>query len=162
MSQDFDSQLEAAIQRGQQRIESRVRSEREAELTIEEIRKRHTEFRLILSEHIETALKKLAHHFPGFRFETIYGSRGWGAAVFRDDIDRGANGKAGSFYSRLEITVRPLNEFNLVNITGKGTIRNKEVLDWNFYENISAARAEIFLQTTDRWILEFAELFAAR
>lgn len=162
MDDNFDAELEAAIKRGQQRNESRLRSERVAEMSLEEIRKRHTEFRLTLSDHIEAGLKKLANHFPGFRYETIYGSRGWGGAVFRDDIDRGTNGRTGTFYSRLEMTVRPLNEFNLVNISGKGTIRDKEVLDWNFYENISVANQEVFKQTLDRWVLEFAELFAAK
>ena len=63
----------------------------------EQIRNRHTEFRLSLSEYIETGLNKLANHFPGFQYETIYGHRGWGGAVARNDIDRGPDGRTGTF-----------------------------------------------------------------
>jgi hypothetical protein len=162
MDPDFDNQLEAAIKRGQARNQAMHKSKREAALSAEEIRQRHNDFRLQLSDHIERSLKKLMNHFPGFRYETLYGSRGWGGAISRDDIGRGSSGRTGTFYSRLEITVRPLNEFNLVNITGKGTIRDKEVLDWNHFENISETDSVAFEQTIDRWVLEFAELFAAR
>lgn len=159
---DFESELEAAIKRGQQRVELRQHSARQAELSVEEFRNRHNEFRLNLSEHIELGLKKLANHFPGFDYETIYGSRGWGGAVSRNDIDRGPKGRAGSFFSRLELTVRPPNEFNVVNIAGKGTIRDKELFNWNHYENIIDAKQSAFEKMIDKWMLEFAELFAAR
>lgn len=159
---DFDSELEAAIQRGQQRNELQQQTARLAEMSAEEIRKRHNEFRLNLSEHIESCLKKLEIHFPGFEYETIYGERGWGGAVSRNDLDRGRNGRAGSFFSRLEMTVRPQNEFNVVNIAGKGTIRDKELFNWNHYENISDAKQDSFEQMIDKWILQFAEQFAAR
>lgn len=162
MEPEFDDQLEAAIRRGQSRNLARQKINRDAEMSAEDLKKRHNDYRLQLSDHIELALKKLINHFPGFRYETIYGSRGWGGAISRDDIDRGSSGKASSFYSRLEITVRPLNEFNLVNITGKGTIRDKEVLNWNFFEHIADTNPSAFEQTVDRWVLEFAELFAAR
>jgi hypothetical protein len=159
---DFERELEAAIERGQQRNEQRQHSEKLAEMTAEQIRIRHTEFRLSLSEHIELCLKKLENHFPGFEYETIYGSRGWGGAVSRNDLDRGPTGRAGSFFSRLEITVRPQSEFNVVNIAGKGTIRDKEICHWNHFEAIADAKNEVFEEMIDKWILEFAEQFAAR
>lgn len=162
MENDFQNQLEAAIERGQQKSERESRSAKEQSLSSEEIRRRHNDFRLDLSDHIEQGLKQLAQHFPGFKYETIYGTRGWGGALSRDDIDRGPDGRTGTFFSRIEITVKPLNEFNLVNIAGKGTIRDKELLTWNHYDNISQADQAVFQKTIDRWILEYAELFAAR
>lgn len=162
MDNDFEQRLEAAIQRGQRKNLNRQQTARESEMTAEQLRNQHNEFRLSLSDYIEAGLKKLANHFPGFRYETLYGNRGWGGALSRDDIDRGADGKAGTFFSRIEITVRPQNEFNLVNIVGKGTIRDKEVLNWNFFQPVVEAEVGTFEQRIDQWMLEFAELFAAR
>lgn len=162
MEDDFERQLEAAIQRGQKRSISRQVSTRQSEMTAEQIRNQHNEFRLNLSEYIEQGLKKLANHFPGFKYETIYGNRGWGGAISRDDIDRGPDGKTGTFFSRIEITVRPQNEFNLVNVTGKGTIRDKEVFNWNFFQSVAEAQMETFEKTIELWMLEYAEVFAAR
>ena len=80
----------------------------------------------------------------------------------RQDIDRGPDGRAGSFFTRVEITVRPQNEFNVVNIAGKGTIRDKEIFSWNYFEEIEHAKQETFETMLDKWILQFAETFAAR
>ena len=159
---DFDNELEAAIERGRKSGQARQSSARRAEMTAEQIRNRHNDFRLHLSDHIEKCLRKLANHFPGFAYETIYGSRGWGGAIARNDLDRGPDGRAGSFFSRLEITVRPQNEFNVVNISGKGAIRDKEVLSWNHFEDILDADQNVFEKLIDAWVLEFAEQFAAR
>lgn len=159
---DFENKLREAIERGQNRNAARVNAEKKATITKEDIRNRHNEFRLNLSEHIETSFKKLASHFPGFDYETLYGEKGWGGALSRNDIDRGPDGKAGSFFSRVEITVRPQNEFNVVNITGKATIRDKEIFNWNHFEDILDANQESFTELIDTWILQFAETFAAR
>ncbi len=159
---DFDKNLEKAIERGRQRSESAQNSAKQMAMSAEEVRNRHNEFRLHLSDHIEECLKKLANHFPGFDYETIYGSKGWGGAVNRNDLDRGPDGRAGSFFSRVEITVRPQNEFNVVNIWGKGTIRDKEIFTWNHFVDITAAKNEEFEAIIDKWVLEFAERFATR
>jgi hypothetical protein len=159
---DFESKLREAIERGQTRNAARTSAEKKEAMTKEEIRNRHNEFRLNLSEHIESSFKQLAAHIPGFEYKMIYGSKGWGGALSRDDIDRGPDGKAGSFFSRIEITVRPQNEFNVVNIVGKGTIRDKEIFNWNHYEDILASDQKAFTDMIDKWILQFAEAFAAR
>ena len=159
---DFESELEKAIQRGNSIGKANVEADKQALNTKEQLRNRHTEFRLNLSEHIEAGFRKLANHFPGFEYETIYGHRGWGGAVARNDIDRGPDGKAGSFFSRVEITVRPQNEFNVVNICGKGAIRDKEIFTWNHFVDIAEADQADFKSTIDKWILEYAEQFAAR
>ncbi len=159
---NLDDQIKQAIQRAQNRSSTRKDSEHQAKLSREELKNRHNEFRLNLSDHIEKSLKKLIEHFPGFEYETIYGSRGWGGAIARDDITRGSTGKSGSFFSRVEITVRPLNEFNVVNITGKGTVHNKEIFSWNHFKDIPDSDQTEFIEKIDSWILQYAEQFAAR
>lgn len=159
---DFDDELEKAIQRGQQLSQARNETAKQEAVTAEEIRGKHTAFRLSLSEHIEHCLKRLANHFPGFDYETIYGSRGWGGAVSRNDLQRGPDGKAGSFFSRIELTVRPQNEFNVVNIAGKGTIRDKEMFTWNHFDDVLDCDQDEFQKRIDAWVLQYAEQFAAR
>jgi len=111
---DFDKKLENAIERGQQRHTRLKDAEKQKALSVEDLRNRHNEFRLDLSEYIEVNLNKMAQHFPGFEYETLYGSKGWGGAIHRNDLDRGDDGKAGSFFSRIELTVKPQNEYNVV------------------------------------------------
>ncbi|MDA8563043.1 hypothetical protein N9L06_01185 [Mariniblastus sp.] len=159
---DFDNELQKAIQRGQQLSQSRNAAAKQEALTAEEIRTSHTAFRLHLSDHIENCLKRLANHFPGFEYETIYGSRGWGGAVSRNDLTRGPDGKSGSFFSRIELTVRPQNEFNVVNIAGKGTIRDKEMFSWNHFDDVHGCDKTEFEKRIDAWVLQYAEQFAAR
>jgi hypothetical protein len=159
---DFDSELEKAIERGQQRSAVRNASARREALTAEEIRNTHNQFRLHLSDHIEECLKRLANHFPGFDYEMLYGPRGWGGAVSRNDLQMGPNGKAGSFFSRIELTVRPQNEFNVVNIAGKGTIRDKEMFTWNHFEDVLECDEADFKKRIDGWILQYAEQFASQ
>ncbi|MGB1930574.1 MAG: hypothetical protein ACPIA2_08665 [Mariniblastus sp.] len=159
---DFEDKLQRAIQRGQERTSARANAQKKVEASKEDIRNRQNEFRLNLSDHIEACLKKLAQHFPGFDYETIYGAKGWGGAVSRNDIDRGPDGRAGSFFSRVELTVRPPNEFNVVNIAGKGTIRDKEIFNWNYFEDVLEADQDDFKAKIDKWVLEFAEQFATR
>lgn len=159
---DFEKELEAAIERGQSQSAAKNSADKLAAQTKEDLRNKHNEFRLNLSEHIEQCLDRLSNHFPGFQYETLYGHKGWGGAIARDDIDRGPDGKAGTFFSRLEITVKPQNEFNVVNICGKGAIRDKEIFSWNHFEDISSAEESAFRSMIDKWVLEYAEQFAAR
>lgn len=157
---NFDDQLKQAIERGKRRGDERAREARAKALTEEEIRRLHTQYRLRLSEHIEACLKRLPLHFPGFQFETVYGERGWGAACKRDDL-RMQRGVRSTDYSRLEITVRPATASGILEIAGKGTVRNKEVYNRNYYELVADADVAKFEQYVDAWVLEYAELFAA-
>lgn len=158
---DLDKELQEAIERGNRKQADRKESARAARMSQEDIRNRHNEFRLALSDYIEQGLRKLQNHFPGFDYETIYGQKGWGGGLSRDDLALGPDGRGGSFFSRLEITVRPQNEFNVVNIAGKGTIKNKEMFNWNHYEDVAAAQMDAFQAKIDQWILMYAEQFAA-
>jgi hypothetical protein len=72
------------------------------------------------------------------------------------------DGKAGSFFSRIELTVRPQNEFNVVNIAGKGTIRDKEMFTWNHFDDVLGCDQTEFEKRIDAWVLQYAEQFAAR
>ena len=159
---EFEDQLQKAISRGKERNANRASSEKKKLNSAEELRNIHNRFRLELSDYIEQGLNKLVNHFPGFEYETIFGERGWGGAIYRDDRADGPGGKAGAFFSRVEITVRPQNEFNVVNITGKGTVKNKEIFVWNFFKDIVDADESEFKEKIDLWILQYAEQFAAQ
>ena len=38
----------------------------------------------------------------------MYGDRGWGVACSRDDIGPGPDGRSANYFSRLEMSIRPL------------------------------------------------------
>ncbi len=159
---DFQERMQKAVQRGQNRRDQKVRAERAKALTEDEMKSRHSEYRLQLSEHIESCLGQLPNQFPGFQFETIYGERGWGAACFRDDVGPGGSGKRANFYSRIEMTIRPFSEYHVLELAAKGTSRNKEIFNRNHYEELSDADTEKFVELIDLWVLEYAEMYAAQ
>ena len=158
---EFEERLQNAIRRGQRRAEAQLRGQQEAALSEEELKRRHSQHQLALSDHIECCLARLPNHFPGFRFETVYGERGWGAACYRDDI-RMAGGKRNNDYSRLEITVRPFSSLHVVDLAAKGAVRNKEVFHRSYFEKIEDVDLDKFLELVDAWVLEFAEIYAAK
>ncbi len=154
---DFDRKLQEAIARGQTRNDAMAKAQKSEQLSKDELKRRHTDFRLRVSEHIESALKKTAEHFPGFQYETVFGEKGWGGALYRDDLMRG-----GAMFSRVEFVVRPLGEYPIVVLTGKGTIRNRELFAWTHHEEIEEATTESLYAVIDGWILNYAEQFAAK
>ena len=158
---DFEQRLQKAIERGQHRRDEKRREAESQALSEEELKRLHSKYRLQLSEHIENCVEKLSHHFPGFQYETIYGDRGWGAACSRDDI-RIKRGARDNDYSRLEMTIRPYSNFHVVDLTAKGTIRNKEVFSRNYFEKIEDVDPMKFIELVDVWVLEYAELYAAK
>ncbi len=127
----------------------------------EELKRLHTQYRLQLSEHIEGCIKQLPQHLPGFRYETIVGSAGWGAAVSRDDLAL-VDGRRENQFSRLELVVRPFSFSHVLELAAKGTIRNKEVFNRSQFQMLSDADPASFRDLVDRWILEYAELYAAK
>ena len=158
----FEERLKKAIQRGQQRHDARQREAAAAALSDDELKRLHNQYRLQLSEQIEECLKRLPHHFPGFSCETIFGERGWGAACSRDDLRISPGGKRDNDYSRLELTIRPFSQYHVVELVGKGTIRNKEAFNRNYFEKIADVDPAKFSQLIDVWVLEYAELYAAK
>lgn len=158
---DFEQRLQKAIQRGQRSSDLRSHEAQLQQLSEEELKRLHVQYRLQLSEHIEQCLKQLPQHFPGFDYETIYGERGWGAACRRDDI-RITGGRRQNDYSRLEMTIRPYTQTQVVELTAKATIRNKEVFNRTHFEKIEDADPAKFVELVDIWVLEYAELYAAK
>lgn len=159
---DFEQRLTKAIERGQRRGDDRSREDEAKAMSEEELKRLHSKYRLLLSEHIEDCMRRLPNHFPGFQFETLIGERGWGAACFREDLRLGHGGKRGSDYSRLEMTVRPPSSYQILELTAKGTIRNKEVYNRSHFDRLAEVDSEKFIELIDLWVLEYAELYAAK
>ena len=158
----FEDRLQKAIERGKRRG-ANARSEAASQAIIEEeLRRMHSSFRLQLSEHIEKCIRQLPNYFPGFRLETLYGERGWGAACSRDDLRIVGTGRRESDFSRLELTVRPASSSFVLDLAAKGTIRNKEVFNRNYFEKLPDVDMDKFLQLIDVWVVEYAELYAAQ
>jgi hypothetical protein len=50
----------------------------------------------------------------------------------------------------------------VLELTAKGTIRNREVFDRHYFEELATANEAKFRDLIDAWVLEYAELYAAR
>ncbi len=157
---DFDQKLKAAIERGQRASDAKQANAEQKQLSDEEIRRRHTHFRLKISERIEKALKSMINQLPGFEYETVFGERGWGGAASRDELQI-KGGQRTNLYSRVELTVKPLSDLHIVLVAGKGTVRNREIFTRDFHRAINEADEQEFLELVDRWILEYAQLYSA-
>jgi hypothetical protein len=159
---DFEKRLERALSRGANTRTSQEQIQSDRKLTDEQLHSEHSRCRLELSEQIETGLRKLADYIPGFRFETVVGEAGWGARVSRDDISLVRGRSAGTEYSRLEVVVRPFSSAHIIELVGKGTIRNKEVFHRTHFQFLSEVDLQSLLNLVDLWVLEYAEMYAAR
>ena len=156
---DFENKLQAAIERGQRASDAKQQEILRKRMSDEEMKRRHTDFRLQLSEQIEASLKMLANQLPGFNYETVYGERGWGGAVVRDELQI-VEGRRNNLYSRIEITVKPFSDLKIVNLSSKGTVRNREIFMRNFHRGIAEADTAEFQELVDRWILEYAQTYS--
>lgn len=159
---EFEKRLEKALRRGQRASDVRAQAEAEKAVSEQELRGLHTKYRLELSEHIEKCLQELGRHLPGFQYETVVSDRGWGAAVSRDDVDMSARRRRTNYYSRLELVIRPVSKYFVLELAGKGTIRNKEYFNRTHYERLADVDLDSFIEMIDHWVLEFAELYAAK
>ena len=159
---DFNERLQKAIGRGQRRSDARARDEVEKAINEQELHRLHTEYRLELSERIERCLGQIADNFPGFAFETIVGEKGWGAAISRDDVDITRSEGRTNYFSRLEMVIRPMSEYKVLDLAAKATIRNKEFFRRNHYQRLAEVDLTSFTQMIDIWSLEYAELYAAK
>jgi hypothetical protein len=161
MMDDFRERLARAVQRGQKISTDRVEAEAHKEMSQAELKRLHRDYRLQLTEHIERSINELPNHLPGFQIEPVLADRGWGSAASRDDlsIDR-VHGRR-NFFSRMELVVRPVSDSFVLDILGKGTIRNKEVFNRSFFQLLSEVDMETFRDTIDHWILEYAQRYAA-
>lgn len=159
---DFEQRLQKAIERGQRAGHARARAEAQRALSESELRGLHTRYRVELCEHIERCLRKLTEHFPGFAMETIVSDRGWGAAVSRDDVQLKPARRRTNYFSRLEVVIRPASKYHVLDLAAKGTIRNKEVFNRNHFQQLTEVDLASFTELIDLWVLEYAELYAAK
>jgi hypothetical protein len=158
---DFNDRLEKAINRGRLAGDAEARAKAEAATSEEELKRLHTQYRLELSEHIERCLKQLPQHFPGFRYESLSGAAGWGAAISRDDLAV-VDGRRTNLFSRLEMAVRPYSPSHVLELVAKGTVRNKEIFNRSQYHQVANVDIASFRELVDRWALEYAEMYAAK
>ena len=159
---EFEKRLQKAIERGQVAGDARARAEAERAVSEQEIRRLHTQYRLELSEHIENCVRSISQQLPGFRFETVVSDRGWGAAVSRDDFVAQGARRRGNSFSRLEVVVRPLSQYSVLEVAAKATIRNKETFNRSHYQRLTETDLACFTNMIDLWALEYAELYAAK
>jgi len=158
---DFQERLKKAAERGQRSRTEKKKQEVAKALSAEELRGLHTKCRLEISEHIERCLHDLADQFPGFRTETLMGDQGWGTAILRDDVNIRRGDPRRNLYSRLEVAVMPIGEYSLLDLSAKGTVRNKELLRRNHYQHLDEVDLQSFRELIDLWVLEYAELYSA-
>ncbi|MCA9139302.1 MAG: hypothetical protein KDB00_21155 [Planctomycetales bacterium] len=161
MSDDFKSRFESAIQRGQRRREHSVDEAKQKELTEEELKRLHTSYRLSLSERIEAKVKNIIDAFPGFRQEALFGEVGWGTACYRDDLLI-QSGRRSNEYSRFEMVIRPYSDLKVLDLKGKGTVKNRELFNRTLFRNIAEVDVQEFEEVIDAWTIEYAEQYAAK
>jgi hypothetical protein len=157
---EFEERLRQAAARGRSKA-SQFQSEADRKrIETEEYKRLHGQYRLVLSEQIEQVIKKLIDLFPGFRYQSVFGESGWGGACLRDDLvlDKG---RRSTMYSRFEMSVRPHNEFNVLDLQAKGTIANRELMSRSFYLPIGEVDLDRFKELIEQWALAYAELYAA-
>ena len=157
---DFKQRLQRASERGMHARDEAAREAAAKALGEEECRRLHSTHRLELCDHIETCLKHLAENFPGFQFETLVSEKGWGSAVHRDDLHL-ASQRRENLFSRLELAIRPFNEFHVLELVAKGTIRNKENFSRNHYQLLKDVDLDSFRELIELWTLDYAEQYAA-
>ena len=80
----FRERLQRAAERGKQTRAAQLNEEAAKALSDEECRRRHSQYRLTLTEYIENCLREMADNFPGFRLESVMDESGWGGVASRD------------------------------------------------------------------------------
>ncbi len=157
----FQERLNQAIKRGHGSRSVKGREECEQRASEKELKNRHSELRLLLSEHIESCLKQLSDHFPGFEYSTVVNEDGWGARISRDDVSM-RQGSSRNLYSRFEMLIRPWTSTNILELVTKGTIRNRESLNRANFRMLAEATDDGFREVIDGLTVEFAEQYAAQ
>lgn len=156
----FRERLQRASERGKQARAAQLNEAAAKALSEEECRRLHSQYRLSLTEYIESCLRELADNFPGFHLEAIMDERGWGAAVRRDDIAV-AGRRRDNFFSRLQLVVSSHNKYHVLELAAKGTVRNKETFSRNHYQRLADVDLESFRELIELWVLDYAELYSA-
>ena len=158
---NFEDRLRRAIERGEKTRDARGRAALARELSQEELRTLHSQYRLELTDYVETCLKKLADHIPGFNYQSVVSDEGWGARLTRDDLHLAPGKSPETRYSRLEVLISPFGTAGILEMVVKGTVRNREVVNRKHYQKLDDFDVESFKELVDLRILEFAELYSA-
>ncbi len=156
---DFSARLQKAVERGRQQADAAARDQLRSQLTEEELKTRHAQARVELSDHIETCLQQVARQFPGFDFQTVVNPEGFGARISRDNI-RGRRGNLAREYSHLELIVRSFSTGHVLEVVCRGAISNKEVMNRSQFQQLSELDLDTFRHLVDQWVLEYAEKYA--
>ncbi len=91
----------------------------------------------------------------------MVGDRGWGGAINRDDFSL-VDGRRSNLFSRLELVVRPFTASHVLDLNAKGTVRNRELFSRAQYQRLTEVDLQLLTDSIDRWVLEYAELYAAK
>lgn len=156
----FRDRLQKATERGRRARDAERSAAAAQALSEEECRRLHSNLRLTLCDTIESCLHELAENSPGFEVETVVDSAGWGSTAKRDDVGL-AGRRSDNFFSRLQIVVGPYNKYHVLDVTAKGTVRNKEAFSRNHYQKLDDVDLEQFQHLIESWVIEYAEAFAA-
>jgi len=158
---DFEQRIRRAIDHGKQTLASEQSSLSKQQATEEDMKAVHSAARLEMTEHIENCLKKLTDYFPGFEFETVIDEAGWGARIRRDNIELN-RGVSERHYSHLEMLIRPFSSAQLIDLSAKATIRNKELFARSHFQRLAERDLDSFSNLIDLWILEFVEAYSSQ
>jgi hypothetical protein len=60
------------------------------------------------------------------------------------------------------VTIRPYSALHVLELAAKGTVLNREVFNRTWFEELATANEPKFRELIDAWVLEYAELYAAR
>ncbi len=157
---DFTSRLQKAVDRGRRQSDAAARDAAQSALTEEQLRTLHATARVELSDHIEACLRAVTEQFPGFDFQTVVNPDGFGARIARDMVRR-REGLTTREYSHLELIVRSYSPTRILDVVGRGTIQNKEVLQRSQFQKLGELDLDTLKHQIDQWVLEYAEKYAA-
>lgn len=158
---DFHERLQRAVHRGEQRRSQSAQARALEQMSEEESKALHAQARAELSDYLESCLKHVADTFPGFEFQTVLSTDGYGAKVRRDDLRSRAGKPLAHEYSHLELLIRSFTTSRILEVVCRGAIANKEVLSRSAFQFLNQLDLDSLKQQIDQWVLEYAERFAA-
>lgn len=158
---DFSTRLNKAVERGRQQRAAVERQQELSQLTEEDLRTLHAQARVDLSDHIDLCLKQVADQFPGFEFQSVINPDGFGGRINRDNL-RGRGRDMSRQYSHLELIIRSYSTAHVLEITARGAIANKEVIQRSQYQKLRELDLDTFRHLIDQWVLEYAEKYASQ
>ncbi len=60
------------------------------------------------------------------------------------------------------MSIRPPSSYHVLDLAAKATVRNKELFNRSHYQRLTEADLTTFHEMIDIWVLEYAELYAAK